>query len=456
MVRALFLSVFLLFVYGCSQTVKKVHVKVPSRFVYKPASSFPLNTSARWWLTFHNRELNRLLRLAIENNYDLKVALMRIKQAQLAYQSTKTGLFPEVSLSSGYSKEKRKQGSFKSISHSYSLSLYASYEIDLWSAIRNGVNISLLEKRKAEYYYDSAMITLVANLVRDWIECVASREKLPVVEERLRLAKRRVKIAKTSYLNGSASFVDYLSIRDSLNKLRYQIGILKNGYLTYLNQIKTLAGMPVVSGLSVKTEKLPEGINLPDIGTPSRLLMNRPDVRESFVNLKEAFLRVKIARANRLPSLSLSSQLNYSTSRSIFDIFNNWFYSLAAKIAYVLVDFNRAKLEQKIREVERNSALIEYKNTILKAVEEVENAYIKLNSDFKELGYLKRMVASQRMKTKLEKSRFLAGEIDLGSYLNSEDLLLSYRLQLIDARKQYLEDLVNLYRAAGGCYYHEK
>ncbi len=453
----LFLALIVLLFSGCSfrPPVISDKTKLPEHYVYKIKSHGKFY--ADWWSSFHNKELNRLIDIAVRNNYGLKIALLRIKEAQLRYATSKTQLLPTVNSSFSYTRTRRKQNSFKTTTNSYNLSFYANYELDLWGSIRRGVTASLLEKRKAEYYYDSAMITLTANIVRNWLECIAINAKSEFLKKRVAVAKKRLEIAKASYRNGLISFTDYLSYSEALNKLETQLATLNYEYEIYLNQIKTLAGIPVEEKLSVKTTVLPSVARPLDIGLPSSLLENRPDVKSAFADLQEAFLNVKIAQANRLPQFSLSAELGYSTVKdSIMDLINNWFYSLAAKIAYVLVDFNRAKLQQEISEVEKSSAFVECRNTLLEAIEEVENAYLRLSSDMKDLKYLREMLHSQGVKVEIAKERFKEGSSSFSSYLASRDLLLSYESQMVDARKTYLEDMVNLYRAAGGSYYHEK
>ncbi len=457
MVKRVFSFVLLVVILtACVSTHQKnLKVHLQSRYVNKtePAGEF----GSSWWRSFKSDELNSLIQRALASNYDLAIALTKLKEAVLGYRMSKKRLLPEVNTTFSYSRTRRNQSGFKSTSRSASLGFAANYEVDLWSKIRNGIDVYRLEKEKACYYYDTAMISLLSTLTDNWLVCVSVNEKLPILKKRMKILSKKVKLLGYGYKEGTYTLSEYLLARDNLERLKTQLAQLKADYRTALGHIKTILGLKQNDDLTVRTSKLPNILAPLDIGKPYMLLERRPDIRKAYANLKEAYLNVKIAKAERLPQFSLSAQLSYSTIKdSIVDLINNWFYSLAARIAYVLVDFNRAKLNEKIKQVATNGAMLEYKKTVLKAVEEVEDAYIRLRVARKNVNSLKKTIANAKIRLGLARQRYLSGQSDVIAYLSALDSLLAYRMQLVDLQQVYLTDLVNLYQAAGGIYCNEE
>ncbi|MGA1846091.1 TolC family protein [Deferribacter abyssi] len=456
MSRYLVLLFIILIMVGCvsKNETEDMIVLTQKEFNYKiPTSSKKLQFD--WWKSFNSKELEKLISMALKDNFNVQTALLKIKEADLQYKRDKTTLFPHVNFSTGYTRNKTKQKGFPTVAtNQYTLGINTSYEIDLWGKIREGIKITDLNKLEQLAAFNTAIITVSSEIAKNWLNILSIREKKKILEEQIFFAKQKLYVLEANYINNIATLNDFISTKQQLISYKNELVQLEAEERISLNQLNLLIGKSSTEPIKVTNNSLPKMPPLLDIGLPVDLLKNRPDVKAAQIKLAKAFSNVKLAKTDRFPKLTLSANFDYNSNR-ISTIFDNWVFNLAANLAYPLIDYGKRKLNVEIAKIQKNEAFINYKNTVFTAIKEVEDALINLKKSKEILNIITEQISSEKNKLSNIENDYLSGKTNYINVLSTKISLLNYQKSSIDAKLNYFLNLINLYKAAGGKYYEK-
>lgn len=407
-----------------------------------------------WWKSFGSDDLNSLIIFAQKNNFDLKLAVKTVEEANLQYKKDRTALFPEIGLNAGYERTKTKNKGFNTVTvNNYYLGLSASYEIDIWGKIREGIKLTELNVLEKRFDYDALFNTIAGEITTNWLNILAIFEKESLLNAKLKLLENQKRLLENKYFSGEISLKELYLIDQQIISTENAIKLLKNNKNIYENRIKILLGYNNMD-VELKDRTLPE-VDF-DIKTPvpSELIRLRPDIRLSEVNLMKSFAAYKISRLERFPTFSISASYKYS-SNEISSIFDNWVLNIAANLFYPLIDFNKRKYNELINKIKVDEAFINYKKTVYQAVVDVENGFLNISNSLNQFKTTKKNLQKEEKQYQLIKLKYLSGENSLIDLISEELKLIDYKLDLIDKKLSYLESLVSFYKALGGRYYKE-
>lgn len=433
---------------ACSVEVKEFATPtlVPDTF----SMTGDVSLQERWWQSFNDPALNRLIETALRQNFDLTAAFERLKQAEAVARKAGSELIPSVDATSFTSRlfdDSRNSGI--TTFDNFALGLIASYELDLWGRIRAGTYAAEQDVNAAEQDIHTAAIALSAQIARTWYQLIEQQKQLNLLNEQIEINRDYADLVEVRFRGGQATAADVFQQRQLLE------GVVGDRY-TVLANIEVLKNqLAVLTGNAPGTLEIEAGGRFPEInglpatGLTSDLIQRRPDVRKAYYRLQAADLRIAAAVADRFPKISLSASLD-TTAPDLQAFFNNWMATLGGNLVLPLIDGGR-----RVAEVERTKAATEealnlYGESVLQSIKEVENALAQETRQHERLDSLKQQLIYLNEANDNIRIRSAYGAFDFLRVLSTLNSLQAMQRTLIRAELELVDFRIQLYRALAG------
>lgn len=421
-----------------------------------PQSKLP--SSDNWWQSLGDPTLLKLINMAEDQNFDLRAAISRIEASRQAVNNIKSGYFPSVGLSAGWTKERDsgREGLqvIKTTPDTYfNAGLSASWEIDLFGRIREKTKSAKADWNISRADYNSAMISVCSQMAKNYITLRTYQEQLEVALDHIDSQERVVKLTEARFEAGMVSQLDVLQARMVLQSTKATIPGLKNAISQSINAIATLCGIyPEQLPAEVTVHgNIPECTYFKSLGIPADLIRRRPDIIAAQYQIEGLASQVGIAKKDYLPSLALTGSLGTSSHR-LDGLFrdNSYSYSISPQLSWTLFDGLSRKYNVAEAKANLQAAIDSYNQTVISAISDVNNNLTKYSSLEEEIE-LDREVCDVAFKTlDLSVQRYKLGLSDFTNVANAQMSVLSYINSLITARSSAMTTLVNLYESLGG------
>lgn len=405
----------------------------------------------RWWNSFESVELNNLIEKALSGNFTLKEAIARLVQAEALAVQAGASKLPGLSLTAGASQGKQKS----SLStDAYSVGLASSYEIDLWGRIDSQVRKAGLTVLASREDFHAAAITLSGEVTELWIKIISQRKERELLDKQLTTTLTMLELVELRFSNSMATLLDVYQQREAVAGTRAAIPLAEASEGTLLNKMALFMGKASQADINISNIELPSIESLPATGIPSDLLEMRPDIRAAGLRLHASKEQVKVARASRLPSISLSANAGYNGG-SFSKIFDNWLVNLAANLTAPLFDGERLKAEVDRTKAVSEERLAAYSHTVLTAIKEVEDALIREEKEHQHLEALERQYEITVKALNEARKRYMNGLNDYLPVLTELTALQNVERALIRSRRDLVLYRIALHRALGGTWMKE-
>lgn len=423
---------------------------IPGSFSTDTQGREPVET---WWHSFDSDELNGLIRDALDNNFDLNSFKTKIAQAKANVSKENAALFPDLWFSlggqkSGTQTQKSIGGSTYDGSHSWNGSLSGSYTVDVWGEAAAGIESRMSILRAAELDLRASTLELTAQVAETWIDIIAARNKKSILDHQIKNNQILLELQKLRFTHGKANALDVSQQREVLASASSQVPLLEKQEQLSLNSLAFLSGKTRGAQIQMNTRILPDPVPLPRVGIPSDLLENRPDIQAAKMRLSSAQWEITAAKADLLPSFSLTAQALFS-SGTLDLLFNNWIATLAGSIAGPIFDggFRKAEVERVKAVAEEQINL--YVRTVAKAIQEVEDSLISIEKQKDYIRLLEEELDVARLTLKDAMLQYRNGQSTYLSYLVAWTSIQRLEKQLVGERATYIKERIGLYRALG-------
>lgn len=426
-----------------------LETELPATFSNLAKKSSP---DQRWWESFEDPELNDLIHELLENNLTLKEAWARLDQANALAIKSGADFYPDLNFAAdasvGRRKTKNSQTTIDNIQN-YSLGLFSSYEIDLWGKIRSENEAALLSSSATREDVNAAAMTLTATVAETWIRIISQRMQKRLLHDQLTANLKVLELIELRYNNSLASALDVFQQRQVVFRSEAQIPLVEQNESLLLNGLNLLLGRNSVSEPSITRQELHIPKDIPGTGLPARLLIARPDVRAAYLRLEASDWRVSVAKADRLPSINLSAGAAFQADK--FDLLmENWLINLAGGLTAPIYDGDRRKAE-----VDRTKAVVAenlaaYRQNVLIAIKEVEDAMISETKLREHVSALKKQLDASQNALNEAGSRYQQGIDDYLPVLTQLISVQNLEQDIIARQSDIMIARVNLYRALGG------
>ncbi len=411
-----------------------------------------LDTTNRWWENFQSEELNALVDEALTNSPSIQQAWARLAQAEAI--AVQAGAARQPSLGYNAKAEGTRNSATDSTVENYSVGLAAAYEVDLWGRIKSQTEAAALDRETSREQLNTVAITLSSQVALRWTALVAQRLQTEVIHRQLESNKTSLELIELRFRKSLSTALDVYQQRQAVAGTESRIPLVELREELLINELTALLGRADFQSLEIPDEQLPRLGTLPNIGIPADVLANRPDVRQAGLRLQSADWTVSAARADRLPAIRLTASGGYANAE-ISDIFDDWIANLAASVTGPIFDGGRRKAEVQRTRAVVNERLAAYRETVINAIKEVEDALV---SEQKQHDYIEALDDRLHAATRSYEeaiNRYRNGLIDYTTVLLQLTPLQTLERDRVEAQYNLLQYRINLYRALGGSWTDE-
>lgn len=443
---------------SCQVTNKYKSPDIDTTDLYREQAAIDTNTIANipWQTYFSDPLLQAYIDEGLQNNYDLQIAVSRIKQAEANLSMAKAAYFPDVSLVAQAEHLRNSNGSNgKDVlgyhSTNYTLGVSASWELDVWGKLNRQSRAKYAQFLNSHAYRDLIRTSLIANIATSYYTLLALDEQLRITEETVSLLRESTQTMQSLM---DAGMLNGASVEQS-KTLQYStevtIPTIKSQIRQTENSICVLLGRkPGNIDRSIMDRQIvAEDLNT---GIPAQLLSKRPDVKQAELAFRSAFELTYAAKASFYPSIRLSSGTVGYGANNLSDFFKpeNIFANIIGGLTQPL--FARKQLigNLKIAKAQQEEALLSFEKTVLTAGAEVSDILFNYQSSVDKNPIRDKQVESTVTAVRFTKELLKAGEANYTEVLNAEQNLLQSQLAKVSDKLEQLQYSVNLYRALGG------
>lgn len=417
---------------------------LPATFSHTSDTLQPENLS-KWWQHFNDPVLDSLMERALKGNKNLASAVQNIEIARLKIKSVRSQALPSIGISASAG---AKYTYDTKIVQSYSAMPTISWEIDLWGKIRKQIEAAGASYSATEYETAAILQTLCSEVATTYFSALSYKKALEIARQTYLSRTNSQILMDSMYFYGSISEVQLKQSQASLATA----GATVQQYERALEQ--SILAMNLLLGEN------PNKIELGDFrevlltipaGVPSSLLERRPDVMQAYYLLKQANAMIGVAIANRLPSISLTGEGGFlttiaqgaSTGKPI-----SW--SAAASFLAPILNWGTLRRNQEIARIETSQALLAYENSVIGAINDVEQSLVAVDTYGKEVVQSIEMVNSSKIAAQLTSELFRAGSASYLDLLDADRTLFSAQLQYVETVNNQVLSYISLYKALGG------
>lgn len=416
---------------------------------------------AQWWTTFDDPVLVDLIAQADAGSLDLQAAVARIEQSRALRAYVAGEQWPAVDASGSYTRLRSSANSLTGIGQEYSLysaGFDAFWELDLFGRIRRSVESAQAALEQSIEDYHDVRLSLYAEVARNYIELRTAQARLRYAMANVEIQRKTLELTQDRYAAEIAPELDVSQARLNLANTESEIPSLRIAETAAVNRLAVLVGTTPseLRNQLLVPAPMPEIQRLPTTGVPAELLRRRPDIRSAERALASQTAMIGVAEAQRYPSFSLGGTLGLEALQ--FSDLGNWSsrtFGFGPGVRWTLFDGNRLRSLVAVEQAFTRQLAAAYEATVLRAVEEVENAMIALVQEQQRAEALRRSVAAARDSLDKVEALYRSGLTDFQNVLDVQRSLSLQEDRLAVSEGQIIQDIIALYKALGGGWEHE-
>lgn len=434
-------------------------VAVPSRFAADLTGGNREAALRSWWTTFGDPVLDELIGEALANNRDLVVAEARVAEAMARRRAAAGELWPQLGARAfsgrGKASEANRTGVFSGgqPANDFFGTLTASWELDVFGRIRQGVRAAQAQAEAEEERRRDVLVLLLAEVASAYLELRGTQAERVVVLENIKSQEETANLTRVRLEAGVDNALAVAQAEGQLATTKATLPPVVQRIREAQHRLATLTGQPPATYLKrlAATAPLPMGPRRIPAGLPSALLARRPDVRQAERLVAASAALLGEAKAARLPSFALTAQTGQQ-SEEVGDLVerkaNLWSFGASMTIPL----FTGGTLRENVRSAEAalTQARAGYEQTMLLSLEEVETALIRHAEAQKTLAALREAETQARKTFTLSTDLYVNGAGSFLNVLEAQRSKLIAQAQAVSAERQVALNLVGLYKALGG------
>ena len=436
---------------GCSMmpTYERPAAPVTADWPYPAAAGDTVARELPWQQFFTDERLRRLIGIALDNNRDLRVAILNIEQARAQYDIRRADQVPNVGFSAGGSRVNSGNGGTATV-YAAGLAL-STWEIDFFGRVASLSESALAQFLATEEGRKAAQTSLVATVAISWLTLVADEELLDLTRRTLATRDESLRLARLRFEHGVSSELDVRQAQSLAESSRAALALLTRQRAVDLNALALLLGQPVPADLTGTATTA--SLTLPDLpaGTPSEVLTRRPDVRQAEQQLVAANANIGAARAAFFPRITLTAGVG-TASGELNGLFagGSWGWTAAPQLLLPIFDAGRNRAGLASATTGRDIAIAQYERAIQSAFREVSDALAGRATYGEQLQALILVAEAENARFRLSELRYNSGISSYLDLLDSQRALFTAETLVVQTRLQRLQNQVLLYRALGG------
>lgn len=416
-------------------------------------STFSADTASiadlSWKELFTDSLLQELIETGIENNTDLNIARLKVQEAEALLTASKLAYLPSFSLTP--------QGTIKSVeggsaTKTYNLAASADWEIDIFGRITNAKREAKAVLEQSEAYRQAVQTQLVATIANSYYTLLMldkqleiSRSTAEIWADNLRVMKALKKAGQTTEMAVAQIEASKLAVDASLLSLQQQIIEMENSISSLLGDVPRQ-----ITRSTLDVQSFPDTLS---IGVPLQLLQRRPDVRQSEAALAAACYVTNQAYAAFYPSITLSGSAGWTNAAgAVISNPGEWLFSAIGSLVQPLFNRGQNVANLKVAKAQQEEALLSFRQSLLDAGNEVNNALLQWQTARQRLELDKQQIASLRSAVRSSELLMKHSSQNYLEVLTARQTLLEAELSAVSDRFDEIQGVINLYHALGGGY----
>ena len=411
----------------------------------------------QWWKVFEDTTLDSLIHLAMEQNPSVLMAINRIDQAKAQWRISQSEFYPSLTFNGGWTRQQTSgnlgTGSPQAWTGYYSASVQMSWQLDVFGVIRQKAKAQKELYAASREEYNATMVSLCAEVASTYFNLREVQQELDVLRRNAASQEAVVNITETRYKTGLVSKLDVAQAKSVYYSTLASIPTTEANVIQYLNTLAVLLGLypqDVTDALS-DTKPLPDYMEPVGVGVPGELLLRRPDVRgaERQVNAQAALLGA--SKRDWLPEFFLNGSFGYA-SDDLKEVGKkgSMTWSIAPSMTWNLFNGGRNLQEERLQRAQLDESINQFNQTVLTAVQEVDNAMSAYKNSIKQIVACKEMLYQGKEAFDLSLDLYKQGLTPFQNVLDAQRSMLTYENTLVKAKGYSLVCLVQMYQALGG------
>jgi NodT family efflux transporter outer membrane factor (OMF) lipoprotein len=446
---------------GSCRTAPEHHpTDVPVPTQWSEGTHAPAEPPEKWWKEFGDPELDSLVERAVVANHDLAIARARVREARALRDIAAGARLPEVDATAGASRSQVSanipQGSGTGPVTLYNAGFDASWEVDLFGSNRAALAASEAGLEAAQEGARDALVTLLGEVARNYVELRGAQRQIEITRANADAQRRTLDLTRSRFQAGLSTQLDVARAQTLLSNTDALVPTLQTRVESAIHRISVLLGAPP----STLTPELAESKPVPVAqgavaelasGVPSDLLRRRPDVRRAERELAQAASLTDEATADLYPKLTLGASLGLQST----DLGDLWkgsskAWSIGGSLFAPIFQGDRLRAAVRVQNARQDQALEHYRQTVLGALSEVEDALTAVSRERDRHKSLIDAVASSQQALDLANDLQLRGLIDFFEVLDAQRSKLLADSLLAASDTDLTSQTVALYKALGG------
>jgi outer membrane protein, multidrug efflux system len=454
-------ALLLILLVGCTVGPNYKRPQVPAAPAFRGADNASVASADKdslgdenWAEVFREPELRDLIRTALTNNYDVRIAAQRVLEQQAQVRITRSQEFPTLSVGGTGVGAELPDSLSKSVGSSVyagSFNLSSAWTPDFWGLYRRQTEAARAQLLAQVWAQRAVRMTLVEQVASGYIQLRALDRQLAIAKQTLEVRRQSVDLTRRLADGGSAPLSDLRQAEELEYTASSEIPQLEQQIQQQENALRLLLGENPGSVSHTDDAALaPPPQNLP-VGLPSRLLERRPDILEAEQQLIAANAQIGVARAQFFPQLSISASGGVGGDQwsNLFDPGGHTVYGIGT-LAQPLFEGGKLRGQLQLSEHEKEELVLNYQKTISGAFRDASNALIALDKTRSTREQQTLLVAAAQDATRLARTRYQGGATSYLEVLTTDSDLFSAQLNLVNAQEEEALSLVQLYGALGG------
>lgn len=425
--------------------------------------------NAGWWASFDDPMLPALIEEALLANQDLQRAVAAITEARAVERRTESGLFPTVDHATAYQRRRGSQtltgfgdeefggAGFGTTplagSNRFSSQFSAGWEIDLFGKVQRGLEAASAGVDASEAAAAGVRLSLAAEVGRTYVDARSLQLRIDITRRQIASQRDTVDISRARAQAGTGAGLDVVRAEAELATTESQLSPLQAALAADIHRLGVLTGQPPTALTARLADPAPIPVSAAAlrVGIPADLIRRRPDIRNAERLLAQAVANIGIAVADRYPTLSLAGSIGIG-SRNLSNLAQpeSLIWSIGPQLDIPVFDGGRRRAEVDVQRARAEQAEAAYQNTVLVALEEVENALIAYAEELRRREALARSVHTSRDALALATELWVRGLTPFLDVLVAQRTLYVAEVNLAVSEASVTTDLVALYQALGG------
>ena len=422
-----------------------------------------------WWSTFDDPTLTSLVQQSAGQNLDVKQAVLRIEEAQEQTAVVAGGLWPSVSANGSWARQRLSTNTpngaifglhlpglpptLMNPYNQYQLGLGASWTLDVFGAQRRSVEAANAQAQAALEGAHAALLSMVSDVAATYIDLRGAQLRRSILERSLATQRDLLQLTRDRHNAGLTSDLDVENATAEVGTTQAEVPLADREITVDINELSELMASPpeALRAELGREQPVPPVPSVVPIGLPSDLARRRPDIRQAEANLHAATAQIGVAVASYFPQLTLTAQGGFQ-SEGLSQLVQtaSRFGSLGPSIELPIFEGGRLRATVRLQRVRAKEAAVAYAQTVLAALNQVEDALAAYGADQARRAALETAVTASRNARMLARERYQSGVASFIDVLDAERTEEENELSLADAQTAVSADLVQLYRTLGG------